>query len=246
MRRCLILILLIAAVLGLAGVALANWPWEEENPLGPLGGVWNWLGLGYYERALEEAQRMVKLRPADTEAHLILALLLREKGDGNRAEQEFRLALPRSEDRPFLLTSLGELALARQEWSVAAKYFNEALAKAPDLAQASFGLAQAMAGTGNKRAAISVLQRLTRACPSWPAAVLLLGDYLTASGAKAAELAAVYERAVAANPAEVELYLRLARVLQQLGQKDKARDEYGKVLMLDPENDEASRAIGRD
>lgn len=246
MRRWMVLILLIAAVFGLAAMALASWPWEEEAPLDPMGGIWNWLGLGYNERALAEAQRIVRLRPADTEAHLILALLLQERGDGNRAEKEFRLAFPRSEDRPYLLTSLGQVALARAEWKTAAGYFREALAKTPDLAQASYGLAQAMAGAGDKRAAIGVLQRLTKDCPAWPAAFLLLGDLMAANGAKLADIAAVYERAGASNPSDVELRLRWARLLQQLGQKDKAREVYANVLMLEPENEEARKALGGD
>ncbi|MGE5599000.1 MAG: tetratricopeptide repeat protein [Bacteroidota bacterium] len=242
MRRRLVgLGLILSAAAGLA--AAAGWPWEEDPSFGPLGAAWIWLSAGHFERAAAEAQRIIAKRPSDTEAHLVLALLLQERGDVPRAEREYRLAFPRAADRPYLETCLGQLHLARDEWSAAAAHFRAALAASPDLGQAGLGLAQALAGSGRRADAIGVLRRLVKASPAWPEAFLYLGDLLESGGADPEELSAVYSQGSANNPNHPELHLRLARALSRLGQTDKAREEYGRVLALDPENEEARKAV---
>ena len=224
------------------GVVLADWPWEFEPPAGPLEVIWDAVAYGEFDGALREAERAVRQRPSDTEAHLILALLLQERGDGNRAEGEYRKAFPKAADRPYLETALGQAALAREEWLPAAGHFQAALKSKPDLSQAGLGLAQAQAGGGDRHRATETLRRVVKSNETYPEAFLLLGDLLQAAGAPAADLVALYEQAIEANPGEVDLHLRLARILLKAGQSARAQKEYARVLYLDPANAEARAA----
>lgn len=243
-RSYLALSFILIFALLLSAVIWADWPWDFDATEGGPSGFWESLSLGQYEQSLREAEKAVRQQPGDTEAHLALALLLQERGDGNRAEIEYRQAFPAAEDRPYLQTVLGQLCLARDEWANARRYFENALARLPGLAEAGMGLAQALTGAGDRVAAVGVLRRQVKENPACPEAFLLLGDLLVAAKADPNELVAIYEKAVAGNPAEAELHLRLARALAQSGQTVKARAEYARVLALEPENAEARKALG--
>lgn len=224
--------------------ALAAWPWADETEsAGPLDRIWTWLSLGSSQAALREAEAAVRRRPADAEAHLILAMLCEEQGDLVRAGREYALGLPLAEDRPYLETALGRLALGRRKWREAIERFQTALALDPALGQASFGLAEALAESGDKRGAISTLRDLVKVSPAWPEAWLFLGDLLASGGERPDALADLYAQAVQANPYDLDLRLRLARSLARAGRPAEARKEYGIVLRLDPDNDEARKAV---
>lgn len=244
-RRLLILGSILVLLTGLAAGLAAGLPWRENPSGGPLGPVWLWLTEGYYEEAMAEAEKIVRTRPADAEAHLVLAFLLQERGDIPRAEREYRLAFPKAADRPYLETSLGQLRLARKDWPAAAGHFRAALRASPRLGQAGFGLAQALAGSGDLAGAAAALRKVVKETPAWPEAFLYLGDLREAGGADPSELAELYHQGTAANPNHPELHLRLARVLARLGQSDKAREEYRRVLALDPGNQEARKAVAK-
>ena len=248
-RRSVFFRLVGLGLLVLAAAAwAAQWPWDLDTANGPLTGVFRWLSLGLTKPALEQAESTARLRPFDPEAHLVLALILQERGDQRRAEAEYRLAFPDAKDRPYLLTALGQLYLSRGEWRRAADIFAEASSCLPGLAQAEFGRAQALAGAADRWGAIEILRELVgrEAGRAWPEAFLYLGDLLVEDGAGPQELLPLYEQGVAANPTEIELRLRLARTLSDLGDPARARREYAIVFRLDPENSEARQALGKE
>lgn len=226
-----------------AAAAAAAFPWYNAGRIDPLAKIWEWLGYGEFETALGQARRLARLEPDDREIRLVLAMLLEERGDGSLAEAEYARALARPGDRPYLLTCLGRLHLAREEWAAAADDLKKALALSPGLVQAELGYAEALHGLGRRAQAAAALRGVIQHAPAVPEAYLRLGDLLAAGGAEAKELLGLYERGVEHNPSDVDLHLRLAKVLQKLGRSADARAVYALILSLEPANREARKAL---
>jgi tetratricopeptide (TPR) repeat protein len=97
-------------------------------------------------------------------------------------------------------------------------------------------------GAGRRRQAVATLERFI-ASPVDPEAYMLLGDLLLAEGRGVAARIAVYEKGVKANPDDLDLRLRLARAYVAQGNTKMAKDVYLVILELDPNNDEARKAL---
>ena len=57
------------------------------------------------------------------------------------------------------------------------------------------------------------------------------------------EAISVLKKGISANPKSKELYLQLARIYQEKGEEELAKDNYQEVLKLDPGNSEAREAV---
>ena len=88
------------------------------------------------------------------------------------------------------------------------------------------------------------LGRTLKADPKYPRARASLGASLAGMG-RLEEAARELEAALSTEDSPVDLHLGLGRVYEAMGQTDRARENYQKVLNLDPNNEEAISRLNK-
>jgi tetratricopeptide (TPR) repeat protein len=149
------------------------------------------------------------------------------------AEAAFIRAADASDD-PAHGVNLGRVRLARGRPEEALAPLRQALAKAPDRAEALLPLAQVLRQIGAPREALEHLQHLAAAQPDNALAFytlgLVRGDLREWRGAIEA-----YERCIDLSPEMPEAQVNLGLALQQIGEWDRAIQCYRRAIRLRPD-----------
>ena len=213
----------------------------------------NWIALVFRGQVLERHDKVAEARadyaevlrsdPANPEAHLGLARLLRRDGDTDGAYREAQAALLAAPNGHGALALLGRLSLDLGDRKRAAFYLQAAVASSPRDPDDRTALARLLQEMGDTKGAIA----------QWRAALSLkddlagwkdLAQLARTAGDGQAELRAV-QRITLLEPANVDAWRRLAEL--RLAARDPAGAEQalGKVLDRDPEDAQAHRLLGR-
>ncbi len=155
------------------------------------------------------------VNPGFAEAALALAELLASDGRGKQAVAVLASCLEKAEeaiDRARLALRAGTLEQSAESLEAAISFYEQAVAAAPELAEAQFNLGVARAMAGNLGSAAEHLRRAVELDPASPGGYLALERALSAQG-KLAEGAEVLRQGWGRLPREAELAHRLARLL---------------------------------
>src|SRR5437763_2370104 len=98
---------------------------------------------------------------------------------------------------------------------------------------------------GDLHAAVATLEDSVRRGIANPSVLVVLGGYLQEAGALD-KAAGVLEAVVASHPDYADAYNSLGVVYSRLGQHDRARAAFSKVLELDPTSATAHENLGVD
>lgn len=94
-----------------------------------LGCVYSWLSL--FEKAADAYEYAIAIDKTLVLAHLGLSECYRQLGDTAHAVQALRDALDYTQDRPYVLYSIGRLYLEKGNYHTASTYFHDALKEDP-------------------------------------------------------------------------------------------------------------------
>lgn len=173
---------------------------------------------GDSDRALKELERLATTTPDNQGADLALVTALikqREFDKAIAAASALEEKQPRSPVGPNVK---GIVYLAKRDDASARASFERALKLDPDFAAASYNLATMDARSGKLDDAKKRLERLLEKDPKNEQYVLTLAEVLVRMNAAPAEVVAVINRAIAADPTSVRA--RLALIRYHGGRKD--------------------------
>jgi small GTP-binding protein len=219
------------------------------------------LGVAYARRgdeseaisALERAataRRVGVDRPGFAEAWLALADVQRRRGDDDAAVDAYRAALDAgvgdSAMRAEIYRGLGSVYLRQRRYDKAVRELRKAVAATPDDAETQGLLGRALYLKGDYDTARVCLERAAQAARPDPLGLASLGDLFERLG-RLAEAADAYERALAADDAEVQIAARLglARLALASGDAQAARTEALRALERDPARPDILTMLGR-
>jgi tetratricopeptide (TPR) repeat protein len=114
---------------------------------------------GRAEAAMALAEKAANAAPRRPGPHIVIARLARETRDYERAGRELRIALQLRPDHPLALREMGALQLAMGRPELAARFYERALARAPEDRVARGYLACALRALGRDAEADAAAQR---------------------------------------------------------------------------------------
>ncbi len=192
------------------------------------------LASGQAAEAMSLLDRAVALRPPDSRLRRALADACAAGGDLPRAEQEYAASLAIQRD-PQVLAAYALLLLRQGRGPLALAAARDAVALAPDLAEAQLALGSALRATGRLSEAIDVLAAHVAASPASARGWLALGN--AQSDLDEAEAAgACLRAAIAADPALMEAHAGLATHLAETGRLDAACASAETAVRLQPDS----------
>lgn len=212
---------------------------------------------GSAEEALARYGAARKLRPDYVPVFVSLGDVYLELNRLDEAEASYTAALAANEKNAAALYGLGQAALSRRSYERAARYFEKALALAPEanrlhyaLAMAYRGLGQtekaraelALSGTVGVRAADPLVDGLRELVKG--ARLHLIRGRAALDARRFADAADEFRKAVAAEPGSVPAHFNLGAALSQLGDPGGAVEQFEKTLQLDPAHANAHYNLG--
>lgn len=166
------------------------------------------------------------------------------EGAYERSLEAYTKARELSPKNPGILFSLARLEIASNNKEKAKDYLSLSLTEKPDFSTAALIIAQIDAQEGNLDQAINKTEEVVASFPNDPAALFQLGFMNYQAGRY--NLAIVpLERLVALSPnnthANAQYFIGLS--YDQLGEKDKALEQFEKILVYNSDNEEVKRII---
>jgi len=198
--------------------------------------------------------------PAAWAAHVGYGEVLREEGDLDAAEAQFRRALQLRPDDGTIFTHIGLCYAMRGDDARAIRCYQRALELLPDspepvvhrfraepyyyLGIAYTDLADRQAGDAQDRQlAIDAYRRAIQIEPNYELAMINLG-LVYASEQRYDDAIDEYRQALLVNPDSVKARNNLGNALIALGRWDEAMDQYRRVLQDHPDNAMAHNGLG--
>jgi Flp pilus assembly protein TadD len=200
------------------------------------------IGLGRLDAAADSLQRARTLDPDQSLAGFVQGLMLRKQGDADGAARLFRSIMDKGSANPGVDLEMASALTELGDYAGAEMLLGRAVGTAPAdpqlrLAAAHFYVdRQYRVEEGLVHASEAV-----RLAPASAEALETLGWalHLTGQGRDALD---PLRRAVVLEPDSARLRYRLGSVYEGLGEKDRAREEYGMVGELDGVGDQWKRA----
>src|SRR6185369_402700 len=189
-------------------------------------------------------------RPGFAEAWLALADVHRRRGDDDSAVDAYRAALDAgvgdSAMRAEIYRGLGSVYLRQRRYDKAVRELRKAVAATPDDAETQGLLGRALYLKGDYDTARVCLERAAQAARPDPLGLASLGDLFERLG-RDAEARDAYERALAADDADVQVAARLglARLSLAAGDAQAARVQALQALERDPQRPDILLTLGR-
>jgi serine/threonine protein kinase/Flp pilus assembly protein TadD len=202
------------------------------------------------DRAIHEYEEAIKLRD-HFEYHTGLGAILEKKGDLQKAEKEYRLALrliPKSGISPNLAIAhfnLGFLLVrTRGVTDEALATLRTACLVQPDYVEARLVYAEALSTRGYHEDALVELRHAFRFRPNNPAALLLLGRVLCGAG-RVDEGIKALQSCLARNKGYADAHFFLGLALEMKGLEEKAEAEFRKAVDFEQDHGKAYVQLGR-
>ena len=156
-------------------LALNNKP-KSVNTLKALS--WSYYKIRYYKASLDTASKLVKMKPKDVQANIILARVLNKLNKSQKALSILRRSAQKSDkdQRPYLLSVMGDVLYSMGQLETAANTYKNALKEQPLLAGALLGLAKITLERDQRvDLAVSLLERAGRIRPNLVEVFFYLG-----------------------------------------------------------------------
>lgn len=138
--------------------------------------AWSYFRIRYYKEAELHAKHLIKVTPTDTQSLLILARIQTKTHDLKSAMRSLKKArkVANKKEKATLDSAEGDVWLAANKFSKAAKVYKSALKEEPLLAGAALGLGRCHLAAGKTESAISYFERAIRVRPSMSEALYYL------------------------------------------------------------------------
>jgi tetratricopeptide (TPR) repeat protein len=205
---------------------------------------WAWYALGYchygdhkFGESIRALAQSLQLDLTNAEAHKVLGRDLMMIGRFDAARIEFQQGMryePKSAEMPY---NLGKLYSIQDNWALAKKSFEQALALDPQFMEAYDGLGLALESLGDKEGAIATYQKaidLNEAQQrAFGAPYVNMSALYNAAGdaKKALEFA---QRGLKANPKSDRALFQMAKAYRRDGKVEEAIDCLNRAIALNP------------
>jgi tetratricopeptide (TPR) repeat protein len=211
------------------------------------------------ENSLAEQQFKLALstRPLDELTMVRLAETYRKTNQPDQAESLYRSILDRNPSSVIALQGVGKIELARQQFSLAADHFQQALTADPQAAYLHYPLAMAYRGMGQRDRAEAELNQHGPAAPSLKDPYLAeIEDLKTAKSDRwtkgSREMSAgdfgaaisTYRSLVEMDPQDALAKMYLGTALARAGMTEDALHELSEAVELAPGNGDAQYCLG--
>jgi protein O-mannosyl-transferase len=165
--------------------------------------------------------------------------------DGARteAEHEWQLALSLNPESVEAMAELGRANLEKKQYDQATEWLQKAIQLKPNFATAHVLLGQVYEAQGDEVGAESELLRALAIHPNDAEAILALGN-LYLSNHRLEDAALQFSSSVETAP-QLDTWISLGRIYDELGKTDQAADAWTHVVEMERFNPEAHRALGQ-
>lgn len=203
--------------------------------------------------AIAQLKEAIRLDPTYAGAWANLGVAMLKQGDASAAAEQMEKALALS---PFefdaeLYYYLGSARFELGQYEAARERFGQALQLRPVYPEAMCSLGNSLRSLGRLSEAEAALRAALRDAPNYAVAWANLGIVLSEIG-RSDEAVGAYEQALkcqvgseADSAFAAELYVRLGRLLQQMGRVEAARESFAAALRISPDLSEAREGLGR-
>lgn len=196
--------------------------------------------MGEVQRSRELLERAIKLAPRDVGARLTLAQLAARAQDVQRAEELLRGILTIEPANQWAHLGLAELAWGRGDRAQAQDWLEKAVGKNPAAIEARMRLAQIAFVAGDAPRGKSLLDQSIRISSDRGRVLNAAAQVLARAGFAEEALARFKEAGAAGSPEGV---LNAARLYQETGRNDEARQLLEAALVDKPDWREAARRL---
>lgn len=188
---------------------------------------------GACDQAIQEYQIYLAKATDDADAHYNLGVLLSEEGRTEDALCEYRQVLKLDAKHTKAMNNIGLIHLNKGCLFEADKKFCEALDVDKNFHLARYNLALTLTAQGDYPAAIQQLEIVVSHQPDWLEAASNLGVlYVTMQRFR--DAINILGGLVRQKPENPTFHFNLGMAFQGIGQKEKAKEEYAKVISLEP------------
>ncbi len=197
----------------------------------------------YWDRAIENFQRVLELIPGSTETYADLALCYLRKNQPELAIKTIEKGLQIASDSPALHHLLGNAYALANQWRQAIFAYKKAVQLAPKFPEAwyNMGLAyEKLSAWGQAEAAFKMALELK---PDYCTVHLALGN-LYLEQQKTAEAIRCYREALKHDSNLVAAYYNLGRAYYERKELDNAINAYQKAIKLNPKHAGAWHNLG--
>ena len=235
--------------------AAADETYQQMLKRWPKNGV-AWQGLaviyrqqGQYRRALEAAEKAIRLAPEDPNNYYVAGAVAEEIGERlafpqahygmlEKGEQRLTRAAASLPEHPDVHYRLGRIYLLIRRYDDANRALERAVQLSPQRTVAWLALAEARTRKGQVDGAIAAARQAYQVGPLEPEAPLALGRTLLLKNDPKALQEAVdaFTRAVQLRPESAECHDRLGTALMRIGRLPEARTAFERAFELEPSN----------
>ncbi|MCC6444655.1 MAG: tetratricopeptide repeat protein [Armatimonadetes bacterium] len=193
------------------------------------------------ENGIALCKQAIRLDPGYEQAYLDLAAAYDKKGNGRQAIAAMKKALRLAPDNPYHHYHLGLLYRSYNNMDKAAGSLLKAISLSPHERIFHESLMEVRLTQGDFGKAVETAQAGLTACPRSPVIMDMLSIACFQCG-RLREAIQVLNELVLMNPFEATYHFKLAVLYQHIGDVAHAVYEFGRVVMLDPENEMAEDA----
>ncbi|HUI06033.1 MAG TPA: tetratricopeptide repeat protein [Verrucomicrobiae bacterium] len=198
---------------------------------------------GRFQEAIDQYERVVRLRPGLVEGHYFLGLCLDQVGRTHEAIEQYEQTLWLKPEQASALNSLG-VALAKVgRLQEAVEHFQQSVYYKPGYAEARTNLGIALSRLGKLPEAMEQYREALRLKPDSAEAHYYLGLGLERLG-RTQEAMGEYEQALRFKPDLVDAHNTLGIALSKAGRLPEAIEQFQQAVRLKPDFAEAHYYLG--
>lgn len=190
--------------------------------------------LGRFDEAANLIQEQIKQSPKAAAAYYLLGLILEQQGKLPEARQAFEKSAELAPDNPTSLDRLVELEIASKAFAAGEQRVDQLLQKQPNSAAGHYLKGKLSFAQNNFDSAQAELLKSIDLDPNFTRAYDLLGPTLTQTK-KLSDSLNQMKAVLAKNPNDVAALSIAGMIDAKLGDYDKARAGYEKILTLKPD-----------
>ncbi len=195
-----------------------------------------------YGPALESSALLLELEPQSTLAREIIAAILGNEGDINKARDAMSALLDRNPNRGAVLMLLPQLFVKFNNRPAILDVTRQIAGRYPQMPEAHYAIGMAALIAADLQLAGTEADAALKIRPAWQEGAILKAQVLRRSSPNS--VIAYYREFVAANPDSLEVRMQLGRELAADRKLAEARDQFREAEKLAAKDSQAPYAIG--
>ncbi len=197
---------------------------------------------GRLDESVEWSRKAAQCEPNSAPILNDLGLALHAAGKLDEAIACYQKALNLQPNYAQPCNNLGEIVFSQGRYQEALGYFEEATKRSPKMADAHYNRARTLVALGRKDEAVAAYQKVLRLHFHNAAAHNDLATLFAEKG-RTQEAIDHFNEAIRFAPDYAPAHFNLAETLERLGRLPEAASEYRKVLDINPNDQDARRAL---